>query len=266
MSYNKKVSIILILLISFTSSAYAGFTISPARIEETVTPGKITKGFIEIKNVGEEPVKLAVNPRYWYLAKENEHIEIDDWLKFKPGEFSLKPDEEKKVLYKIKAPKQAKGMLMTMNAFIPQDEEGKTLTVIQSVPLYVILDGTDIIEGEIASTIIKQGSKNKGSSESSVRFLCVLKNLGNIHLRPQGEINIQDKYGKLIKQLIIEKHRPIFPGSEEFYWADWNDFQLEPGIYTAYFNVDAHKSLKLEKTKRFEVKRNGDIVESQEEL
>jgi len=239
------------------NSLFAGISVEPVRQEISVVPGKEAQGGYFVYNVGKEPTHVTVGPRDWFVLEENRGIKVDSWLKIMPQELDLEPGERKEVKYEVAVPTGAIGELVAMISFVPQAEEESTINVVFSVSLYVMIEGTEILRGEISKVDIRRW-ESEGSSD--LRLAVLVENRGNVHLRPKGKIVIEDMKGKEIKEVELTYGWPVYPGKNRGYFGDWKGARLESGKYRAIATVDYGDPEKiLRETVTFKVDKKGNI-------
>ncbi|MCK5534207.1 hypothetical protein KAI68_03750, partial [bacterium] len=237
-------------------------SVTPRKIEIKIAAGEKIEGSYFVLNQKKETTKVSIKSRYWFLSDENKEIKIADWLQFVPSEFKLKPGEKKEIKFKISIPQKAKGLLMAMNSFSPESPEESMINVVISVPLYVIIRGTEIVKAKISKVIIKKSKiKEKKKAEEGLWIAAEIENKGNIHLRPQCEAVIIDKKGKEIKRIRLRCNRPVFPKRTEFYHGSWKKADLKKGKYKMRMFVDyGNPEDILEKMISFKMNRKGKII------
>ena len=241
----------------FVNFLFGGITVEPVRQEIKASPRKETQGSYFVHNVGKEPTHVTVAPRDWFVLKENRGISVDSWLRITPQELDLEPGERKEVKYEVAVPTRAIGELVAMISFVPQAEEESMINVVFSVSLYVMIEGTEILKGEISKVDIRRWEK-EGSSD--LRFGVVVNNKGNVHLRPKGKIVIEERKGKEIKEVELTYGWPVYPGKNRAYFGDWKGASLKSGKYKATATVDyGDPENILKKTVSFEVDKKGNV-------
>jgi len=239
------------------NSLLAGITVEPVRQEIKVSAGKEAQGSYFVYNVGKEPTRVTVAPRDWFVLEENKGIKIDSWLRITPQEVDLEPGEKREVKYEVAVPTRAIGELVAMVSFVPQAEEESAINVVFSVSLYVMIEGTEILKGEISKVDIRRWEK-EGSSD--LRLAVLVENRGNVHLRPKGKIVIEDRKSKEIKEVELTYGWPVYPGKNRAYFGDWKGASLKSGKYKAIATVDYGDTENiLKKTVSFEVDKKGNI-------
>jgi hypothetical protein len=238
--------IAVLLLVTFAHTiAYTALSIAPQHQEIVAKPGKTVKGSWYVTNPADIPVKVTIQPRWWYLSDEMKETDVEHVIKYQTNGLTLAPGEQKQVKFQIRIPKKLSGMAMIMNAFVPEQKEGEMLTLVTSVPLYIIAEGTEKFTAEISSQVVHVS--NNEVDKTILEFVIRLDNTGNVHLRPEGEIIFR-------KETVDFGHmRILFPGRSEYYRVRWNDRKLVAGSYNYTIHINLKNDITLEKTFKFEV-------------
>jgi len=239
------------LLVIPAASAYAGLTVTPSRQEVTMAPGSACQGSYEVRNDYATPIDVHVEFRDWFVLPENKGNEISKWLSVTPKELSLQPGESKKVTYSVQLPKTVKGVSAAMVSFIPATEDEEGVSMMLSVALFVIAHGTEKISWDI-------GSVNIYPAQSGFSISAIVRDEGNIHLRPQGTAEIFSKNKKILA-LQFPEGRPVYPGSYRTLVVSYGASGLGEGKYSAVLRITAAGK---EKTKKihFTVSKTGAIA------
>ena len=220
----------LILLVNCGSARC--FNVSTNRIEISVPPSGTYESEMTVTNTENKELEFKLRTENWFEATpgfEKEKIDVSKWLKINPLEFELKQNEAKKVNYQVAIPGGAKGELSAM-IFIdgkPKATAEATVGINTSIgiPIYVMIKGTEQFEAEVESLEVR----NNAPLELYVK----IKNSGNVHIRPEGDIAIKTKAGKkLFSVPLNEYHYPILPDSSRVLEIKSNE-RLEKGEYTA---------------------------------
>jgi hypothetical protein len=174
---------------------------------------------------------------------ENKDTDVKDWLKFEKTEFNLQPGETVKVPYEVLINDKMKGSLCGRVSFSAQQSSMINLSI--SVPIYVIVEGTENIDFEISSL-----SLSRNSNDGSLYYKMTIKNNGNVHIRHSGKVQIFDKKKKKeISVVYIDETVPTYcEKSRDF---NGNISALKKGKYVAVFTI---KALGKEVTKEVKFK------------
>lgn len=230
----------------------AGLTVTPSRVEVAAPPGGRFEGKYTVRNDYNTPAKIKVEFRDWFVLPENSGINISDWLSVSPLEFSLQPNESREVQYAVHLSTSARGVQVGMVSFIPQTGEEQGVTLMVSVSIFVTAKGTERIDWEIPDVKLAKAS-------GKLQVTALVKNDGNVHLRPSGSVTILSG-GKIAAQLDFLESRPVYPGlSRSILARSDGDAALLAGKYTALIDIKCYGQ---EKTKKinFNVKQSGELA------
>ncbi|NQU74042.1 MAG: hypothetical protein HQ547_04985 [Candidatus Omnitrophica bacterium] len=199
-----KITFIIGLLLLGIQGEARCFNISPNRIEINVAPSKIYRDTMTVSNKENHDLNISLRVDDWFKTSDNLK-----WLKVRPLKFRLKKGEEKQINYKIKVPKNAKGELSAM-IFVEAKprKPGKGMVTINTsigVPIYAMIEGTERFEAEVEALEVV--------SPLPLELAVTIKNSGNVHIRPEGTIDIRNKEGKLLTLPLNKYNYPILPGS-----------------------------------------------------
>jgi hypothetical protein len=220
----------------------AGLSLHPVRQEVVISPGGKFSGTFYVKNTYEYPIQVTVQVKDWFVLPENKEFKIEDWISLSIMELDLERDEEKPVNYELHIPTAARGVLVGMVSFASHSKEGGAIQMKLSGSVYAIVQGTEKIGLEIMDIDF---STIRGKPVINV----IIKNNGNVHLRPQGTLNIYKKR-KSICELPFDYGRPVYPGNTHRYEVFLHTCSLEPGKYKAQV-VLKDDLWKLSKKKKF---------------
>ncbi len=241
-------------IISFLAPFAFALSVTPARQEIKGIRGAIGEGTFIVSTNTKESQHIVVKWRDWFKSKENKEIEIKDWLEIDSMEFELIPGEKKKIKYKVKIPDNAVGMLMAMVSFCPR-VEGAGVGIVISSPIYVIIEGTEIIKADIYKVMLSRMRKSL-----DIQATVVVENKGNIYLRPRGKAIIS-KGKKEIATIELKYGWPVFPGQKHSYIGYGKGIELKKGKYKmrAIINYGNSEDI-IEETISFKVDRKGKIT------
>lgn len=222
--------------------AYA-FGVSPPRVEMRLPAGESFTGSFTVGNPSGSPVKVRVTVEDWSSAQDGRQVikgEVSSlgWLVFSSQELELRPNRSDIINYTVTLPKDAKGEYAAMVYFgtLPDPLKGG-ISVISRIgnAVYVIVEGTEIVKGEITNVII--------SRIEPLKIDVTIRNEGNIHIRPRGKIIIRRK-GLFLKKgdrkpieiPFNEVGFPVLP-QQHYIFEAWLKERLEPGIYRLELNI-----------------------------
>lgn len=238
----KKLLLICILLVAsstiFASISYAqsasglNITVSPTILDLTADPGTKLQESFRLRNNNDTPVKLHIaldklNPN----SANGEVLPIaakpgDDtlsWLQFQSTEVTATSREWTTVTFTIDIPKTAAfGYYYAIR--IGQEPSGTTNEkVLGEVILPVLLDVRK--DGAKAQMTLNNFSTPSYVNEIlPITFNTILSNIGNVHLKPHGNIFITDMSGATVGILDVNRTLGnVLPGGKRLFTTNWDD-------------------------------------------
>ena len=214
---------------------YAGVAVSPVTTEIIVPADRVTGGVWAVTNTGSEPVRVK--------AEYGE-----SWLAITPAEFDIEPYGVKKVEYAISPPRGCEGELSAM-VFFGVDEgiasaASRPRNDVRKFGVSIFAAIKDSIElaCKIDNITVKSRAK-----EGDILFIMDVKNTGNVHIRPEGEILIRGEDGSEY-EVKIEKGFPVYPEANLNYAVRWDERDVPLGRYEAVIRLDYGNVYGEEKT------------------
>jgi hypothetical protein len=191
--------------------------------------GEAGLGECTITNNEDKPLNIKVHTKDWFILPENKanDIKATDWLIVEENEFVLQPGEAKKIGVTIKAPEKAVGELVGMVSVEFYGEAKTMVNQMVSVAVYAAITGTDKLNAELDALSIMPEA-------SMLRVGVNVKNTGNVHVRPTGQVKIYDANKALLRDVFIQQGRPIYPGRKNSYYGQIHGDLLKPGLYEAH--------------------------------
>jgi hypothetical protein len=126
----------------------------------------------------------------------------------------------------VKAPKKAQGELVGMLSFRTKSAIRSSVEFMLSGAVYVAVQGTEKVAGDVHAMMVTPSS-------DSVRAGIVLRNTGNVHLRPVGILQILNDKDQPVANVELEQGQPTYPGNERPYLGVVKDLRMAPGKYSA---------------------------------
>lgn len=211
-------------------------TTSPLPISLTTDPGSTVSAQLKIKNGGNESETIQVAlMKFGAYGAEGKPKLLDreagddyfDWVTFSPNNFTLAPNEWKTVTMNINVPQNAAFGYYYAVTFSRKDnvvENGPKVTNISgSVATLVLLEVRS--PNAVRKLEMSDFSLDKGIYEFlPVNFTVKLKNSGNVHILPKGNIFISQGNKKNLAILSFnETVGNILPDSYRNYLTKWSD-------------------------------------------
>ncbi|HOZ80689.1 MAG TPA: hypothetical protein PK370_00515 [Candidatus Woesebacteria bacterium] len=218
--------------------AESGLTLvtSPLPINLVAAPGSSVSAEIKIKNGGKDTEKLKVGlmkfsaynqdgqPRLFDREKGDDYF---DWVSFSENKFELESNEWKTIEMKIEVPDDAAFGYYYAVVF-SRDEEyipdgNKTTKIVGATACLVLLEVR--VDRAIREIEIEEFMADKKVYEFlPTNFLIKLKNKGNVHVAPRGNIFITDSKGKDVSVIEVNEFRGnILPQSIRNFETNWTD-------------------------------------------
>ncbi len=231
--------------LSFTQAQEAqqgvDVTISPVFLDLRVEPGVSISDKIKIRNNTRGDLSLTATVKK--LVSKDEKIDVLEpsaldeyisWVKFENPEIVIKPGEWGNINFTLDVPSDAAFGYYYMVTFkktqSPDVQDGQTaLSGEVGVPLLVAV----VKDGAVSSAqLLDFKPKNNINEYLPVEFVATLRNTGNVHIRPRGNIFIKKESGGKdigIIEVNSENGR-ILPDSQRSFETGWKDgfFVREP--------------------------------------
>jgi len=255
MSKNKKSLLFLILGISLGifNFSYA-LTIAPAKIEFNVNPGDEIKFSIYTRNDGEATGELHSIVKGFTEDEAGTKIWIEDapereWVKI-PEKITAPPGEMIEVPVIITVPKDAPpgGHFLAIGfGTLPEKQKGSGVAIGVNVLSLVYIN---ISGNRIDKISISEFQAKRIYLDFPVKFAYKIKNEGNTYVRPTGDIEISNIFGRLVANLKVnERELQILPGKSKLFENEWsNNFAFGPykAKFNIYYGLNQNKNLSLE--------------------
>lgn len=202
--------------------------VSPAVVEEVVGPGEEKKLKIRVFNVTNFPLPIKGSAKNFTpseaISEEAKKIfDASAWLKIDPADFILQPQENKEI---------------TVTIFPPEDAEpgGHYATIYFQplLPVEVLSPQTAYVAarvGVLAFLIVKGEITEKAALTDltvpalqqfgPVNFKLGIKNEGNVHLLPSGQVTVWDWRGKEVAKLALTPSQ-VLPQTEKEFSFVWD--------------------------------------------
>lgn len=228
------------------STPSTGLAVTPPTFEVTANPGETIKNTVKLENMHPYPVEIAVDLRNFTaigedgavgLTEEETNYSLSRWIEVIPKTVTIPPKTSQYFTFTVKVPLNAEpgghfGSLIFRT--IPTEKlDGSGATLAQEIGSLILLK----LSGEtIELSSIESFSPTKPIFEyGPVAFNIRMKNQGNVHTKPTGNITITNLFGTQIASIPVEP-RNILPGATRKLEANW-DTSLRLGRYTATYTA-----------------------------
>lgn len=244
-------------------------TVSPVFLTVSTTPGSTTTQQVKVRNGGPVAEDLAVSLMKFKAYSDTGQPELlnfdptDDyatWASFSENRFTVAPGEWKTLNVTFTVPPSAGlGYYYAVNftrANSPTPvAEGTTL--IGSAAVLILLD-VEVPEAKRSVELMEFYADHKLYAFLPSTLTLRLKNTGNIHVAPRGNIFIQRSNGTQVALLNInERLGNILPDSERVFTATWDDG------FPLYIPKTENGTVLHDKKGRTEMKLKWDFTQTQ---
>jgi hypothetical protein len=241
-------------------------TTSPSLFQLNAKPGDALHQKIRMRNNTNSPIPMTATTKK-LMSDTHGKVDIQDfkkedttqsWISFDSTNFVANPKEWTDIPFTISIPKDAAFgyyfaiFISPANNIINAKTSQAQITGAVAVPilLFVQKDGA-ITAGKLNSFI----TTNNAYEYLPVIFLTDFTNLGNVHVRPQGNIFITDWRGKQVATLAVNKEQGnVLPNSKRIFQTMWDDsFITEDNKRQLAFHFDKLLHLRIGKYTAHEI-------------
>lgn len=267
-----KLFFIFFIIILFYHYGFS-FSVIPGRIYKKVKLNEKTLGEYQIVNNESIPLKFTIQKKG-----------SAEWFILNNTEFILKPGESKKVKYEIlvknpilRGEQNSSISVSQVPSQVKEGAPGASFEARMSLPVYVFVDGTEIMDYEVSGFSCNGSFTKKDNSISgSIGTGMTVKNTGNIHFICEPILFIYRVDANNKNELIGQKTLPfvvmLFPGEERKIDIKYEG-TLNPGDYKTrsmlYFKFDedlerndelSKKEKVFNQYKRFRIDKEGNTL------
>lgn len=229
------------LVFSLAPAIASATTISPPVIEFDARPGDTIVDVIKLFNETDEEITLTGEVRTFKALNETgapsflspeESTDLATWLKLDEATVTLPTNGRKDVLFSIDVPADAEpgghfaGILWTPTGTTTLEGSGVGITMKTGTLVLVRVAGEVSETGRLASFTADRQSYNYLPVNFAVRF----ENLGNVHLKPVGVIEIKNLVGRKVASLPVNGDLAnVLPESIRKFDALWQKTEVPRG-------------------------------------
>ena len=240
-------------LITKAASGGQGLTISPPISELTIKPGESITKDIKLTNPTDKVITVTPKvmdfkakgesgePAFYDASVEDSRYSLSKWITFTQTEIALTPQQVVDFKYSISAPSSAEPgghygvVFFAADQNTPQENSSSvTLNSMVGSLLLVKVPG-DISENAVLDSFFANQFIYFGGDP---KIDTVVRNLGNIHFKPQGEILIKNMLGNESGKLTVnDQGGNVLPDSARKFENVWQDNKFHLGLYTAMVHL-----------------------------
>ncbi|OGI11046.1 MAG: hypothetical protein A2Y40_00175 [Candidatus Margulisbacteria bacterium GWF2_35_9] len=196
--------VVTLIFISMFCSFLFSFNYNPRRFELIETANNQVSYQIELTNSSTITENVTINLNSWIVSdnKATFYPLTETWIVLDTSNIKLLPETSTTVGFRLIVPdvlgeKRAEINFNTMM-------EGSNFTLSRSIPVFLIVGGTDLIDIEITKVYVAL------TDDGHLQVSTVFQNNGNIHIRPRVEFRITGEEN----WIRIADDVPIYPESE----------------------------------------------------
>jgi hypothetical protein len=210
-------------------------TTSPLPINLITEPGSTISAELKIKNGGLKTEKLVVGlMKFNAYGEDGQPRLIDrapgddffDWVKFSENSFEILPNEWKTITATFSIPKSAAFGYYYAVTFSRAEEktDGRGGTVIAGATATLVLIDVRVDNAKREVEVLEFKTDKSIYEFLPLSFKIKLKNSGNVHVAPRGNIFIDRGSERDIAILEINQTKGnLLPGSNRIFETIWND-------------------------------------------
>lgn len=226
---------------SYAQTESASLAIVPPSFDLALEPGESTASAIRIENLTDKPINLKVVTRNFTaqgeegdinLTEEESTFSLAKWITVTPNEIIVPQRSKQTFNFTISVPPDAEpgghfgSIVFTTTPTANLSESGALLAQEIGSLILTRVAGQSIEKAEIESFTPDVSFAEFGP----ISFTTRVKNLGNVHIKPTGIIEITDMLGN--KAVIPLESKNVLPEAVRKLSAKWGERSLI-GKYTA---------------------------------
>ncbi len=219
-----KILLTLLLTLTFSISVHAaGVVLTPPKHEFNADPGELIKNSITITNKDTKPLILNAEVKDFVASgetgkptfidpKENKsNISLGKWVTVNNNEtVTIEAGKKVEIPFTIQVPEDAEPGGKYGTIFFSPPSAGGQVAVVQKIGSLLLVrvsgeikeEGTLSVFGtydpEIKGEELESSSQDTFYEKPPVNFSVRFQNTGNVHLKPQGQIEIYNMFGQQV--------------------------------------------------------------------
>jgi len=268
----KKIKILIVFLVLFSffttgkvnAQDGVGISVSPVRIEDLVDPGQILSKEIIITNESSNATTLYAYLKDFKADDESgtpkliapgseEGYYLASWIDITSEGVQFLPGERKTIPFIVKVPQDIGpggyygGIFFGTKApklNVESEDKGAGMSIAQQTGALLLLQ----VKGDVnedADIREFNTSKEVYGTPFDVNYIVRIQNRGNVHVKPIGEIRVENMFGKEVSVITFnDSGGNVLPNSIRKYEENWKgDFGF--GRYRAKLGVSYGTSVNM---------------------
>lgn len=186
---------------------------SPSLVELESAPGGTGEQNVTIRNTGREPFSGSVYVKEYPGADKD--LSATGWLSVSPERVTVRPGESRDVTVGMQVPQGTPSggryALVALRTDASDTSSSGTATSGEiAVPLLFTVKGQEPLgrEAEVARVIPRL------LDDGTIGFQILVRNDGNRHFFPRGDLAVKDESGETLETLTIPEAAAVIPGTE----------------------------------------------------
>jgi hypothetical protein len=239
--------------ISARAESSVALRIAPLSYDFQLEPGEQRGGKILVENVSDDEVQIAVEYSDFFIDDSGKYIFSDDreiandelkkyslknWLTVDSDKFVLEKKTSREIDFSLKVPTDATlGGHYGVIFFRTQCQNEKDKNVVSTDKSSVCVSGRvgTLLLAAVGGSPNREGkiekiNLQKFSSEDQVPFGVEIKNTGNTHFKPEGEVRVKNIFGQNVSKFEISG-KTLLPATSRNFQSEI-DRQDLVGIYS----------------------------------
>lgn len=233
-------------------------TVVPSFFEVNLNPGETWKSFVRVVNpnrfdvltsisiVGMDPGKEGAG-MFTPVDKKNTELlssALSEWIGVVGGSLPVLRGKSTDIPFAIHVPQDAPPgghyAALLISAVPSEDISSNQITVKNSITSLILVRVAGHVYEEVV--IPEFSSSKKIYTNTDAEFVLSLRNMGNVHIAPQGSIAIYDMLGREKKTIsVVGKNNTsayIYPRTDMRFVKTWNWREgLHVGVYKAVAHI-----------------------------
>ena len=228
--------------------------VSPPIIEVTIDPGDTYSDFIKFQNLSDidtlelYPLMLSFvakgeegGQEFIEDSEETTNFSLAQWINISTDKVFIEPLERIVLPFTITVPVDAEpggrygAVLLGNQPLVPEGGSNVALGARTGTIILAKISG-DVTE----SAILTEYRVGKDSYQyPPVDFSIRIENVGNIHVKPEGEIEIKNIFGKSVDRVLVnEAGGNVLPESIRKFTPSWERDKFTIGKFTAALSLE----------------------------
>jgi hypothetical protein len=247
--------VVAVILLVFSASAISTIDVSaqandnvitlgitPQLLEVTANPGEVITSTFRLTNASSENIAIKTVPKNFTpngeegavnLTEDDTTFAIASWINVLPETANIAANKTQDFEVSIDVPSNAEpgshfGSVV-FQTIPPENDEAAALISQEIAPVILVRIAGDTSEVAVIEEF-KTGSSFY-SNENSVEIISRIKNTGNVHFKPTGQIVIKNMFGSEVAKLDLDK-KNVLPDSIRQFVNEWQIDGFKIGRYT----------------------------------